>query len=432
MLIIVILNNAIKNLISYTKTKKHLLQLSIIIINYNVKYFVEQCLYAVTNAIKNITAEVIVVDNNSTDGSKEFFKGKFEQAHFIFNDTNVGFSKANNIALKQTTGKYVLFLNPDTIVPADCFEKCLAFFETKKDIGALGVRMIDGAGNYLKESKRGFPSPFTSLFKICGLTNIFPTSKIFARYYLGNLQDDKNHIIDVLAGAFMLIEKRILNEVGAFDENFFMYGEDIDLSYRIQKAGYKNYYFAESTIIHFKGESTQKGNLLYAKLFYGAMELFVKKHHNKMEGLFYSFSIQALILSKTIAGYLKIFSNVANEQKVINHFMPAIIVADEKEYAAVVNLLNSAAAKLQLVGRVNATEVSPNNSLGNVAALPQLIKKYKVEKIIFCIDGLTVKEIIRILQSLKSHVGYSFHASGSRSIVASGDKNEAGNFIAAG
>jgi GT2 family glycosyltransferase len=278
------------------------LQLSIIIVNYNVKYFLEQCLCSVIKACKNIDAEIIVADNNSTDGSKEYLALKFNAVHFIWSNDNVGFAKANNIALAAAKGKYILFLNPDTIVPEDCFERCLAFFDTHSNAGALGIKMIDGTGTFLKESKRAFPSPLTSLFKLSGLARIFPQSRIFAKYHLGNLSANEDHEVDVLAGAFMMIPAAVLQKVGSFDETFFMYGEDVDLSYRIQKAGHKNYYFSGSTIIHFKGESTKKGSLNYVRMFYTAMSVFVKKHYSGSRAGIFNILIQTgIFLRATVA-----------------------------------------------------------------------------------------------------------------------------------
>jgi GT2 family glycosyltransferase len=276
------------------------LQLSIIIVNYNVKYFLEQCLCSVIKACRNIDTEIIVVDNHSTDGSKEFLSSGFPAVTFLWNDANTGFSKANNRALALAKGEYILFLNPDTIVPEDCFERSMGFFETHPDVGALGIRMIDGAGKFLKESKRAFPSPLTSLYKLSGLTKLFPHSKIFARYHLGHLPENEDHEVDVLAGAYMMIPKRVLDITGSFDETFFMYGEDVDLSYRIQKAGYKNYYYAQATIIHFKGESTRKGSLNYVRLFYSAMSLFVKKHYSGGRAGVFNFLIQTGIFLRAI------------------------------------------------------------------------------------------------------------------------------------
>ena len=271
------------------------MHLSVIIVNYNVRYFLEQCLCSVQKAIKNIDAEVFVVDNASKDGSVEYLQAGFPFVKFIANTDNVGFAHANNQALNLCSGDYVLFLNPDTIVPEDCFEKCISFLNENTDAGALGVRMLDGGGKFLPESKRSFPSPVTSMFKLFGLSSLFPKSKTFARYSLGHLDENKNHEVDVLAGAFLMGRREILQQLKGFDETFFMYGEDIDLSYRIQKSGYKNYYFAETSIIHFKGESTRKGSLNYIKMFYNAMSVFVSKHYSGGTAQIYRFFIQIAI-----------------------------------------------------------------------------------------------------------------------------------------
>jgi GT2 family glycosyltransferase len=399
------------------------LQLSIIIVNYNVKYFVEQCLYSVINAIKNLEAEIIVIDNNSTDGSKTFFTNKFTNVHFIWNNENIGFSKANNTALQKATGKYILFLNPDTLIPEDCFEKCLAFFQTQKDMGALGIRMIDGTGKFLKESKRGFPSLLTSLFKLGGLAKLFPTS--------GNLSENENHVVDVLSGAFMMVEKRVLDKTGGFDEDFFMYGEDIDLSYRIQKAWYKNYYFSESTIIHFKGESTKKDSLQYVRVFYGAMNLFVKKQYSGTRALLYSIFIQmAIWLKEMLIPGKRIFFLMKNKKEIAAKALPTLIVSDEKDYHSVIGLLKDAGAKLQVIGRVDQSNASSGDALGNLKDIAELINSYAIANIIFCINGLSVKEIIRLIESINLPVSYGFHTAGSCSIIGSSNKNVGGYCIA--
>jgi Predicted glycosyltransferases len=217
------------------------------------------------------------VDNDSSDGTIEYLQPKFPFVHFIANRTNAGFAVANNQALAQAKGKYVLFLNPDTILPEDFFEQCVHFMEAHTNAGALGVRMIDGSGQFLKESKRGIPTPWVAFCKMTGLTGLFPASKIFARYYLGHLPEYETNPAEALAGACMLVKKEVLQQTGGFDERFFMYAEDIDLSWRIQQAGYINYYFPKVTIIHFKGESTRK-DARYIKLFYEAMVQFVEKH----------------------------------------------------------------------------------------------------------------------------------------------------------
>ncbi|MEL6942702.1 MAG: glycosyltransferase [Bacteroidota bacterium] len=222
--------------------------------------------------------EVFVVDNNSVDDSVAMVKEKFPEVKLIANNDNPGFSVANNQAIRQAKGEYVLLLNPDTLVQEDTFEKCYKFMEAHPKVGALGVKMIDGSGNFLPESKRGFPSPFVAFCKTFGLSKLFPKSPTFNYYHLGHLSENENHPVDVLAGAFMWMRTATLEKIGLLDEQFFMYGEDIDLSYRVIKGGYQNYYLADTSIIHYKGESTKKGSLNYVRTFYNAMILFAQKH----------------------------------------------------------------------------------------------------------------------------------------------------------
>jgi GT2 family glycosyltransferase len=394
------------------------LQLSIIIVNYNVKYFLEQCLLSVIKACSNIEAEIFVVDNNSTDGSKEFFNSKFPSVQFIWNVENVGFAKANNRVVQQSSGEYILFLNPDTIVPEDCFEKCLTFIQWQQKPGAMGIRLIDGSGNFLKESKRAFPSPLTSLFKLSGLTALFPHSKIFAKYYLGNLDEHKNHEVDVLVGAFMMIPKAVLQTVGSFDETFFMYGEDIDLSYRIQKAGFKNYYYSEITVIHFKGESTKKGSLNYIRLFYQAMSIFVKKHYSSgSAGLFNALMQIAIFVRAIFSGIGMIFKKISTDFRSLNNKQDVLIVAGEKDYNLLTSSIVKAGLQIKIIARVN-----------NVNA--GLLKDYDAEEVVFCEGEISFKEIIDTIQHLPKTVSCQFYAAGSRSIIGSDSKDTGGDCIA--
>jgi GT2 family glycosyltransferase len=252
--------------------------LSVIIVNYNVRYFLEQALLSVRKASEGMAVEVFVVDNNSVDESVRMVREKFGEVRLVANTQNVGFSAANNQAIEQARGKYILLLNPDTVVKEDTFATTIAFMERTPQAGAVGVHMIDGQGKFLPESKRGFPSPEVAFYKSFGLAALFPKSRRFGRYHLGYLPEDETHEVDVLSGAFMLLRKSVLDEIGLLDETFFMYGEDIDLSYRVIQAGYKNYYFADTTIIHYKGESTKKGSLNYVRVFYNAMIIFAEKH----------------------------------------------------------------------------------------------------------------------------------------------------------
>ena len=271
------------------------LDLSVIIVNYNVVYFLEQCLNSVIAASKKINVEIFVVDNNSVDGSVDLVREKFPEVKLIANKENTGFSKANNQAIHLAQGNYILLLNPDTVVEEDTFEKTVNFMNENPKAGGLGVRMIDGKGKFLPESKRGFPSPMVAFFKIFGLSKIFPKSKLFGKYHLGYLSEFETNEVDVLSGAFMLIRKETLDKVGYLDETFFMYGEDIDLSYRIILGGYKNYYFPKTKIIHYKGESTKKSSVNYVFVFYKAMIIFAEKHFSNKNAKIFSFAINLAI-----------------------------------------------------------------------------------------------------------------------------------------
>lgn len=254
------------------------IQLSIVIVNYNVKYFLEQCLYSVRSAIGGLNVEIFVVDNHSQDGSIAYLKPKFPEVIFIANQDNPGFSKANNQAILQSRGKYVLLLNPDTVIGEDILSSLCLFMDEHPDAGGLGVKMIDGFGVFLPESKRSFPTPWVSFCKLFGLTKLFPNSKRYSAYSLPYLDPDKQHQVDVLSGAFMFLRRKALDKVGLLDESFFMYGEDIDLSYRVVLGGYQNYYLPER-ILHYKGESTKRGDKKFIKAFYGAMLIFYKKYY---------------------------------------------------------------------------------------------------------------------------------------------------------
>jgi GT2 family glycosyltransferase len=271
------------------------MKLSVIIVNYNVKFFLQQALLSVQKAARDIQAEIIVVDNHSVDGSAEMMQEKFPGIIFFENIKNEGFAKANNQGIRISKGEYILLLNPDTVVEEDTFTKCIAFMDLHPEAGALGVKMLDGQGNFLAESKRGFPTPWVAFCKAFGLSRLFSKSKIFNRYHLGFLSEDETNQVDVLSGAFMFIRRKALDKSGLLDEQFFMYGEDIDLSYRIVQAGFKNYYFADTRIIHFKGESTRKGTMNYVRMFYSAMILFAQKHFAARGAGFYTLMLKGAI-----------------------------------------------------------------------------------------------------------------------------------------
>lgn len=265
--------------------------LTVVIVNYNVAYFLEQCLNAALKNSSHLNTEIIVVDNRSSDGSISMLKEKFPHIKRIENQENVGFAKANNQGIKQAKGAFILLLNPDTVVEENTFEKIVEKMKSDPTIGGLGVRMVDGKGAFLPESKRSLPTPKVAFYKIFGLSNLFPKSKVFGRYHLSYLNELETHDVEVLSGAFMCVRADVFKKIGLLDEAFFMYGEDIDLSYRILLAGFKNVYFPETNIIHYKGESTKKSSVNYVFIFYKAMVIFAKKHFSQKHALLFSILI---------------------------------------------------------------------------------------------------------------------------------------------
>ncbi len=287
------------------------MDLSIIIVNYNVKHFLEQCLQSIFKAAEGIVLEIFVVDNNSVDGSVEMLIEKYPQVRRIDNKENLGFSKANNQAIKLATGDFILLLNPDTIVQEDTFKAILAFMHLHPEAGGLGLKMLDGKGRFLPESKRGLPTPAVAFYKIFGLAALFPNSRKYGQYHLTYLDKEENHEVDILSGAFMLLRKTVIDKIGLLDETFFMYGEDIDLSYRIQKAGFKNYYFAGTSIIHYKGESTKKSSVNYVLVFYKAMTIFAQKHFAKSHASAFNILINiAIYLRAGLAIIITLIKNL--------------------------------------------------------------------------------------------------------------------------
>ncbi len=282
-------------------------KLSVIIVNYNVKHFLEQSLYSVYKAGKGLEMEVFVVDNNSVDGSVKMVRERFPHVILIENTINIGFSKANNQAIRQAKGEYVLLLNPDTVLEDQTFTKVIQFMDSYQDAGGLGVKMVNGAGHFLPESKRSIPTPAVAFYKIFGLSAIFSKSRIFSKYHLGYLDKDKIHEVEILSGAFMFLRKSALDKIGLLDESFFMYGEDIDISYRLLKAGYKNYYYPETRIIHYKGASTRKRSVNYVLLFYNAMILFAQKHFSKKNAQAFSIIIKLAIYFRAFIALLSRF-----------------------------------------------------------------------------------------------------------------------------
>jgi len=316
--------------------------ISVIIVSYQVKYFLEQCLFSVEKALEGIgETEIIVVDNHSQDGSVEYLLPKFPTVKFLVQTENLGFSRANNRALTQAKGKYILFLNPDTILPEDFFQICLSFMDKTPGIGAAGFRMIDGSGRFLRESRRGFPTPWTSFCKLSGLTALFPHSRLLAGYYLGHLPENQTLPAPILSGACMCIPREVLEKTGAFDERFFMYAEDIDLSYRIGQKGFTNYYIADTTVLHFKGESTRK-DARYIRRFYGAMVQFRRKHFKS----FFSRKFNGLLAA--VVGIRTVFASPSH-RTVSTGYDVILTEDDDVSFKEIIKLLQSLHNKKVLI-----------------------------------------------------------------------------------
>jgi GT2 family glycosyltransferase len=287
------------------------MKLSVIIVSYNVKYYLEQCLMSVQRATRGMDAEVFVVDNHSHDGTVEYLRERFPDIQLIESNHNLGFARANNLAIGQSNGDYLLLLNPDTIVGESVLASVVEFMDAHPDAGALGVQMLQSDGQKARESRRGLPSPMTAFYKMTGLCRRFPSSKRFGHYYMSNMPWDVPGEIEVVSGAFCLLRRSVLEKVGALDEDFFMYGEDIDLSYRILKGGFHNWYHP-ARILHYKGESTQKSSFRYVHVFYDAMLIFFRKHYSQLS-MFISLPVRLAIFVRasiavmgTLAGRLRL------------------------------------------------------------------------------------------------------------------------------
>ena len=278
------------------------MKLSVVIVNYNVSHYLLQCVDSLSHALRGTDSEVIVVDNHSRDNSVTLLRQYHPEVRIVENLHNLGFAKANNIAIRQSRGEYVLLLNPDTIVSESVVKGVISFLDSHPDAGSAGVRMLNADGTVAPESRRGVPTPMTAFYKLSGLCGMFPNSRRFGRYYLGHLPWDSPQQIEVVSGAFCMLRTSVLKKVGLLDEDYFMYGEDIDLSYRILKSGATNWYVPE-TILHYKGESTHKSSFRYVHVFYQAMHIFFRKHFSHL-GLFISIPIKTAIIVKASSALL--------------------------------------------------------------------------------------------------------------------------------
>jgi len=390
------------------------MDLSVIIVSYNVRYFLEQCLISVRRASEDIDCEVFVVDNNSADGSCSMVLREFPEIILIKNNENRGFSAANNQALKRASGRYILLLNPDTIVEENTFKSCISFMENHHDAGATGVRMIDGKGKLLPESKRALPTPRTALFKMSGLSYLFPKSRFFNKYYLGHLNSLETTKADIISGAFMFLRSEAVRKTGLLDEEFFMYGEDVDYSYRLQKAGYCNYYFPEVKIIHYKGESTKKEHVSTVVNFYRAMLIFVRKHFsNGSMKRFIHFIQAAIFLTAGISLMRKSFRRALHPLKLLksriadNPLAPnrrTVIVSDQQGFARVLELLSSTGTRNIIAGRVSIIENDHSKEvLGNLRQLKEVLRVNRIREVIFTTRDMNTSQIINSMHQISDN-----------------------------
>lgn len=302
------------------------MKLSVIIVSYNVRYYLEQCLLSVERALTGVCGEVLVVDNHSSDGSVDCLKRLFPWVRYIENTENVGFSRANNQAIREARGEYVLLLNPDTFVGESTLRECIDFMDKNPQAGMCGVGMMKVDGSFAPESRRGVPTPFVAFCKMSGLGAMFPKSRLFGRYYMQYLNKQSINQIEIVSGAFMFIRASALETVGLLDETFFMYGEDVDLSYRMLKAGYKNYYLPVH-ILHYKGESTKKNSIRYVNAFHKAMAIFFKKHFSQYS-VIYSTFVTLVIFVKGCMSYVMYKSRGWTRRKEVMRKLNFLIVSD--------------------------------------------------------------------------------------------------------
>lgn len=384
------------------------MQLSVIILNYNVRYFLEQCVLSVEKAIQHLDAEIIVIDNNSSDDSCTMMQERFPHIKLIQNRENSGFPKGNNIAVREAQGEYLCILNPDTVVAEDTFEKVLAFAEKQTDLGIVGCKLVDGTGNFLPESKRGIPTPWVAFTKIFGLYKLFPNSSLFNKYYAQHLGENQTGKVDILVGAFMVLKRELYTELGGFDENCFMYADDIDLSYRALLLKKDNYYFSETTVIHYKGESTVK-DATYMKHFREFMNFFYQKHFKR--------SVFFNVMARFGAFYfsiVKVFQGKSKPQKAPEQY---VLLSDNES------------VREKLVARLQKSIERVTMENGKIV-ISQTISKSKKTELIVDANYTGFKQAMAILEENKNK-SFTFKILPVESdfIIGSNSSNDRGEVI---
>ena len=385
------------------------MKLSVVIVNYNVKYYLQQCLESLQRALKGVEAEVFVVDNHSHDGSVAYLRSRFPDVHFIASAHNLGFARGNNIAIRQSKGEYVLLLNPDTVVGEEVIRSSIAFMDSHPAAGGHGVQMLTDLGERALESRRGLPSPLVSFYKMIGLCKHFPQSDRFAHYYMGSLPWDVPGKIEVISGAYCFLRKSALDKVGLLDEDFFMYGEDVDLSYRLLKGGFENWYLPVR-ILHYKGESTQKSSFRYVHVFYDAMFIFFRKHYRGMNALWrlpiktaiYMKAMGALIGTTLLATRKKLgFRN--SDAASIPHYIFAIS-EEAVQHCQQLATNNALKAEFRTPGKYDLENL-------HTALIQQYGGKNKTYCIVYDTDLFSFQDILNVfsLQPIQNiHIGFYY------------------------
>lgn len=369
--------------------------LSIVIVNYNVRYYLEQCLQSVRRASRTLQVEVLVVDNLSTDGSIPYLKERFPEVTFIENNENVGFARANNQAIALAKGRYVLLLNPDTIITEHTLTDFVHFMDEHPEAGAAGAYMLRTDGTFAPESRRGLPTPFVASCKMMGLSALFPKSRLLGRYYMRYLDENEVNEIEIISGAYMFLRREALDKVGLLDESFFMYGEDIDLSYRIMKGGYKNY-FVPSRMLHYKGESTEKSSYRYVYTFYQAMHLFFRKHYTHYSFLV-SLPISIAIWVRSMLAYI---GNQFKHRKPGRPEMTTsnmLVIGDKRMHDEVAHIIQ----KYQLKG--NQLFVEGNASSCPKGHLTENINLEGYDTVVYDTEAYPYSRILELLENTPHH-----------------------------
>lgn len=399
-----------------------MVQLSVIIVNYNVKHYLSLCLNSLIAATRSIASEIIVVDNDSQDGSVAYLEQNFPTIQLIKNSENIGFGKACNMGIQRSSGAYVLFINPDTLIGEDSLKHCLNIMDSSTAVGAMGIRLMDGQGRVLPESKRSIPSLWSSFCKFVGLTYFFPNQSIFNGYYAPEVHYYDSGNVEVLTGAFFLTRRSILQKLEGFDPRFFMYAEDIDLSHRIRQLGYSIFYDGRISALHFKGESTQKFLLSYTDTFFQSMVLFIQKYRGQLYGRWEATLL--IFIVRWIKYILKFSTTVKNRwaRPVIednNRFGHTVVLSDVND----IDLLLQ--KKFSFLSVRKGYPGRENNKGLPLRYIVDYLKLHPEMNVIIDVNRLSFSKILKLMESCPAHL-YALMDGDKKFIVASQGKETQG------